>query len=129
MQVEYERQLANVYMLSESLNDVTWIAQGFNPAWRPHTKSITYLCQLVDADMSSLCEYSLEQKVEKSIVDKFAEENYVWSSDGSSILFIDLGGESEPSYISVMDIDTGHWIHLHKIFGSRAYRGLIWASK
>lgn len=129
LDVEYERDASEIYLLSESMDDITWIAKGENSAWRPRTKDITYTCRAPLNDFYSLCEYSLDQKSEKYIVEWFPEDDYAWSSDGNLILFVDRGGESDPGYLSIIKIDSGEWILLQKTgeHGGPSYKSLIWA--
>jgi len=102
----------DIYILDHSLTKLTWVTQGSYPVWRPGTEDFSYICRKTQYT-NSMCLYSMETGLSKKIVTDYGHNEYSWSPDGQSILFVDTGlGENHQTILTLVDIESGKRYHL-----------------
>jgi Tol biopolymer transport system component len=106
----------DIYLFNSALLESDWIGHGSYPVWSEDGKRITYICRNSLNIFNSLCEYSLEEKEEKVIIEKYGYERYAWIPGQTAILLITTGGESTNSYFTKINVATGEMTHLRKLW-------------
>jgi Tol biopolymer transport system component len=135
----------DIYMLAQTLTRPEWIAHGGYPVWRPGTKDVSYICSNAKTGHPSLCLYSTQQgSTDLAVQDyshgKYTSDRYTWSPDGRSILYVETAGESDPVFLSLVDLETGethhlrglaefHWVYIGPEFHRWIEGNVTWSPK
>jgi Tol biopolymer transport system component len=119
-QRSYYPRVDDIYTLDSTFTKPIWVTKGSGPVWRPRTNEFAYICQdtNVSYPKSSMCLFSTENGLSTAIITDYGYDQYTWSPDGDSILYVETGGESDPVFLSLVNLKTGEKFHLRPLFSS-----------
>jgi len=108
--------LDDIYLLNNTLTKLSWVVHGSFPIWRPTTEDFSYICwEKGSGYPPSICLFSTRNNLSTKLVDINYADQYSWSPDGQSILFVETQGESDPVYLSLINLETGENYRLLKL--------------
>jgi Tol biopolymer transport system component len=109
----------DIYRLNQGLTKAVWITHGSYPIWRPTTEDFSYLCWKNESDAwPSICQYSISRDSSEVLVEKYGFDPFAWSPDGNIVLFAKTTGESDPVYLSMVNVKTKKTYGLRNLFSS-----------
>lgn len=110
--IEIEGEIYKVNLIDFEMD---YLTKGNYPFFSPDGDWITFICSY-----GTFCKFSLAERIVEGIpinkdINLYCNDNtYSWSLDGRFIIFRECTGESDPTYISVLNANSGRVYHIYK---------------
>jgi dipeptidyl aminopeptidase/acylaminoacyl peptidase len=106
-----------IYLADLETGEMTFLTNGAIPFWAHDGQHLTYICS--PNNKRAICKIGLNDRTQEVIYQPerwrlVADAGIQWSPEERFIICFEGGGESDPSYITILDMKTGLVHHVYQ---------------